>query len=170
MDRVYTNQSTPQWDSNLPAILIYPENEVASEFAAAPRELKRVISFRVECLASGPEEPNTTGKRSVEDLLDDLCEQVECELSRDDTVGCTADDIILTGTEFQFEGDGAFPIGSARMTYEVTYHQAVPDSIDKQAGIEDLKKANVDWHVGHHDSPPDLTNIEAEDDLDIPIT
>lgn len=167
-ENVFTNQSTPQWDKDLPAILVYSESETATEQNVAPRELKRVLELRIECIARGNDTENADDdKPSVEDILDDLAEQVECELSRDDSLDCTASDIILTGTEFQFEGEGAFPIGSARLRYEVTYYQHVPDTRAKQAGIEDAKTIEADWHVGH-DGAPDLTNIEAEDTVELP--
>lgn len=168
-DRVFTNQSTPSWDGELPCIKLYPRSEDATEFATAPRELKRIIELSVEIKVSGPEDPESE-KPTVEDQLDDLCEQIECELSRDDTVNNTADDIILTATEFEFDGSGALPIGSARLTYSVTYHQGVPDTIDKQAGIEDFKRSHIDTHIGHNDEEPDLANKEAEDDIVLPQT
>ena len=168
--KVFTNQSTPVPEEDLPCIKIYPRSEAATKFAEAPRELKRIIDVSVEIFVAGPEEPNETDKPTVEDLLDDLADEVECELSRDDTVRSTADDIILINTEFEFDGSGARPIGSCRMTYAVTYHQLTPDSIDKQTGIEDFKRSHTDYHVGHHDEKPDLENTEAEDDIVLPQT
>jgi hypothetical protein len=168
-ERVFTNSATVAWQGELPVILIYPKSEAAEEYAVAPRELRRELQVTIECIASGPEEPLVTeGKETVEDLLDTLAEQVECELSRDDTLGCTADDIILVGTEFEFDASGSQSIGSCRLTYQVTYHQKVPDTVDKQAGIEDFKRSHSDWHVGHEDEDPDLANKEATDDVDIP--
>ena len=165
---VFANQSTPAFEENLPCIKIYPRGESAEKFNETPRELKRIIELVIEIIAAGPEEPNDSDKETVDDQLDAIAHEVECELSKSDTINDTADDIILTSTDFEFEGGGARPIGSCRLTYAVVYHQEVPDSIDKRSGIEDFKTAHTDWHVGHDDEDPDLTNKEAEDDVELP--
>lgn len=166
--KIFPNLSTSVMDDDLPCIKVYPQDEDAEKYAETPRELKRIIGLRIEIIASGPEEPNETDKVSLEDQLDDIAEQVECALSRDDSLGNTADDIILTSTVFDFEGGGAQPIASCRLSFAVTYHQTVPDSIDKQSGVEDLKRAHINYHVGHDDEEPDLDNTEAEDDVVLP--
>jgi len=171
-DRVFTSQTTPSWVEDLPLILIYTRSEDVEIFNEAPREWKRMVNFVIEVIAKGPEEPNLIDVNATTEFLDDtldkITSQVECELSRDDTLNATADDINLSSVEFAFEGDGQFPIGSARLIYQVTYYTSVPDSIDKQAGVTDLTGADIDWHVGHDNEAPDLTNTEAQDSVDIP--
>jgi len=171
-DQVFTSQTTPSWVDDLPVILIYTRSEDVEVFNEAPREWKRMVNFVIEVLAKGPEEPNqedvTAETEFLDDVLDKITSQIECELSRDDTLNMTADDINLSSVEFAFEGEGQVPLGSARLIYQVTYYTSVPDSIDKQAGVTDFSEANVDWHVGHDNEEPDLTNKEAEDSVDIP--
>ena len=171
--RVWANQSTPAWEEQLalgPMILVYPRSEGAETYAIAPRELKRTLDLAVEIIAAGPEaDDEKSGAPSLSDILDDVSHQVECELSRDDTVGCTASDIQLTNTEFEFTNEGAVPFGSARLLYTVTYYTNVPEDIAKQTVTPDFTTAASDWHVGHHDDDPDLTNTEANDEVDIPI-
>lgn len=168
--RVFPNASIPPWDEELPVILIYPRSEGATKYAEAPRELARDLDLAIEIMAKGPEvdedgnEP--VGKKSLEDILDDLTEQVECEMSRDETLQGVADDSILTNTEFEFLGDGGSPIGSARLTYAVTYYTMSPRTIDKQGILHDFKKAQVDWHTGDVDDD----TREAKDTVDIPTT
>ena len=170
-NNVFPNLSTPFWSENLPAIAVYPRSESVEMFSVAPKEWTRTLEMAVEIVAKGPEVPCplTGGTQFLEDALDLIAAQVECELSRDDTVGCTADDINLISSEFQFEGDGEAPIGSARLVYNVIYHTMVPESQDKQSGLSDFKKVAADWQVGHHDDAPDETDIEAQDEVDIPI-
>lgn len=168
--RVFPNASTPPWEEELPVILIFPKSEGVVKYAEAPRELERDLDLTIEILAKGPEvdeEGNPPeGKKSLEDILDDLAEQVECELSRDETLQSVADDSILTNTEFEFAGEGAVPIGSARLTYAVTYFTMSPRTLDKQGILPDFKKAQVDWHIGDEDD----NTREAKDTVDIPTT
>jgi len=172
-DRVHDNESTATWEEELaigPVILIYPRSEPAEEFAVAPKELKRTLEVAIECIAQGPESSDEKSNGpSLSDILDDLTHEVECELSRDDTLGDTASDIILTNTEFEFESRGAVPFGSARLLYTVTYYTLTPENLAKQVGVAALKKLDVDWKVGHDDDAPD-TETEANDSIDIPQT
>lgn len=169
-NRVFPNASVPQWEEELPVILIYPRSETAEEYAIAPRELERDISLAIEIVAKGPEvdeegnEPE--GATSLEDILDNIAEQVEAIMAADDTLGCTADNSILKNTEFEFEAAGGLPIGSCRLTYSVTYFRPSPDL---QPELPAFKNVDADWRVGHNNSAPDSIN-EANDLVDIPQT
>lgn len=166
--RVFPNASVPPWEEELPVILVYPRSESASKYAEAPRELEREIDFAIEVVAKGPEE-NTdlqtpeSGVKSLEDILDDIAEQIECEMSRDETLGGTTDDSILTNSEFEFENVGGLPIGSVRLTYSMTYYTMSPRSIDKQKVTTDFKKTGIDYNIGD-----DENTREATDEVDLP--
>jgi hypothetical protein len=167
-DRVFPNASIPPWSKDLPAILVFNRLEDAEEWAKAPRELKRMVDFSVEITAAGSDEhellpPNVN---SLSDILDDIAQQVEDVFEKDETLGGTADDSILTSTQFDVEGSGEQPIGSARLVFRVTYYRAAPDSIDKQGITDDFNKANAKYEIGHHDSAPDGVT-DAEDNVDI---
>lgn len=165
-DKVFPNASVPAWEEELPAILIYPRSEPAGEYATAPRELERDLDLTIEIVAKGPEvneEGDEPDEKSLEDILDDIAEQVECEMSRDETLGGTCDDSILTNTEFEFEGAGGLPIGSARLTYSVTYYTHSPRSVDKQIEINDLEGHDIEYNISE-----DSDTREAEDTLDVP--
>lgn len=164
-ENVFSNSTTPSWDENLPVILVYPQSEDLRERSQAPREFIRDLSISIEITAGGPEEPFLDGKKSVEDQLDDIAYQVEQILSSDDSLGCRTDDLLLSNLEFQFEGEGARPIGTVRLIYLAKYVDNFPDNAD---GLADFKTADADWHVGHDDDSPDLTDKEAEDTIDIP--
>lgn len=171
-DRVFTNQSTPSWVEDLPVILIYSRSEDNEVFNESPREWKRTVNMAIECIAVAPESPNIgdsdeSPARLLDDLLDDIADKIELELSRDDTLNCTADDINLSSTEFDFEGDGQMPVGSVRLIYQVTYYTNVPANIDLQPEVSDYEQAGVEWNVGHDNESPD-ENIEANDVVDIP--
>lgn len=168
--RVFPNASVPLWVKELPAILIYPRSESASMFSQAPKELERDLNISIEIVAVGPEtdtEGNPPqGKKSLEDILDDIAERVECLMNADDTLQGTADDSIYQNTEFEFESAGERPIGSAIITYGVTYYTMAPRSIDKQGELPDFKTSQQDWHIGDVDEK----TREAKDTVDIPTT
>jgi len=168
-NKVFPNASTVIAEELLPVILIYPRSESASKYATAPRELERDLDLAIEIIAKGPETDEKgnppEGKKSLEDILDDIAEQIECELSRDDTLQGTVDDSILTNIEFEFEGTGGLPIGSARLTYALTYFTMSPRSVDKQGGLADFKTAEVEHNIG---DDPDTR--EAKDTIVIPQT
>ncbi len=167
--RVFPNASIPIWEKELPVILIFPRSEPATEYAQAPKELNRDLDLAVEIVAKGPEvdedgnEPR--GQKSLQDILDDIAEQVEDLMSPDTSLGGTADESSLTNTEFEFESIGGVPIGSARLTFEITYKTFYPRNVDKQGSIEDFKKSEIEYNIG-----ADPLTREAKDSLDIPQT
>lgn len=172
--KIFPNYSVPPAEEELPVILVYPRSEPVTLYAESPREFTFKLDLTIEIVAAGPEVdeegnlPETAlGKQSLEDILDDISEQVLCEMARDETLRCTADDSFLTNVEFEFEGGGGQPIGSCRMTYEVSYNRMVPESADKQLGkLDDFEGANVDYDL--IESEPDT--IEAEDAIDVPTS
>lgn len=166
--RVFPNATIPPWEEELPVILVYPRSEPADEFAIAPRELKRDLDLAIEIIAAGPElNPDTltpkSGQKSLEDQLDDIAEEIECAMDMDETLGGTCDNSILTLTEFEYEPGGGQPIGSARMTYAVSYNTMAPRDIDKQGGLVDFKTTNAKWTDND-----DQNTIEGEDTIAIP--
>ncbi len=167
-EHVFSNSAVPPWHEELPVILVYPRSEDISEYAIAPRELKRELQLAIEIVAAGPEEkPGAEvpeGQLSLEDILDQIAEQVEFEMSKDETLGRLADDSILTGVEFDFDSSGGESIGSCRMTYKTTYYRPSPDL---EPDYPVLKKVGAKYKVGHDNAAPDNV-VEGEDSVDIP--
>lgn len=168
--RVFPNASVPPAEEELPVILVYPRSESAGKYAESPRELERDLDLAIEIVAKGPEvnvdlETPKEGEKTLEDILDDIADQIECAMSRDETLQGTADDSILTNTEFEFESVGGLPIGSARLTYSVTYFTMLPRDVSKQSGLAAFKKVEADWNIGD-----DENTREADDSIDIPQT
>lgn len=166
-DSVFPNASIPPSHKELPVILIYPRSESASEYAIAPRELERDLDLTIEIIATGPEvneELVTPGKnKTLEDILDDIAEQVECEMSADDSLGGTADDSRLQNTELEYDATGGSPIGSCRLTYGVTYFTMSPRDTSKQNVTDTFKSSKVEYNIGE-----DENTREAEDTVIIP--
>lgn len=169
--RVFPNSSIPPWVEELPVILVFQRGEDASKYAEAPRELQRDLDIVIEIYAAGPEidedgnppkDSDGNEKKTLEDILDDVAEQIEVEMARDDTLQDNASESILTNTEFEFEGSGGVPTGTARLTYGVTYYTLSPRADDPRP---DFKKAGVEWNIGD-----DENTREAKDEVDIPTT
>lgn len=167
--RVFSNSSIPPWEEELPVILVYARNEPATVYGQAPKEYRRDIDFVVEIIAKGPEvdeEGNEPlGQKSLEDILDDIAEQVEGLMSVDHTLGGVADDHEFTNTEMEFDGGGGLPIGSARLSFTVTYYTFYPRDSNQQA-LADFKTNTVKYHIGKVDDD----TREAEDTVDLPQT
>lgn len=173
--RVFSNLSSSMWCEELPQIAVFSRSEDIREMNVAPREYERRLELAIEIVAEGSEGPNSGD--FVEDILDDIAEQVETELNRDESIAeiedvfgnpvKLVDALILKTVEFDFVGEGKKPTGSARLVYDVVYHEHRPKSIDEQTGIDDFKTAHVDWSVGHHSAEPDAV-VEAQDDISIP--
>ncbi len=166
--RVFPNASVLPGDEELPVILIYPRSENATLYAVAPRELERAVDVTIEIVAKGPEintdlQTPENDEKTLEDILDDIADQVEVIMAKDETFGGLADDSILSNTEFEFESSGGSPIGSARLTYSVTYYAMSPRK--SEDGQADFATANIDYNVSE-----DENTREATDTVDIPIT
>ncbi len=177
--KIFSNLSTAVWSEDLPQVAIFSRNEVVEEYAKAPREYKRNLELAIEIMAAAPEDPNAADGTFLEDLLDDIAEEIETELNRDETVGELAklfgnscklvDELLLTNVEFEYSGEGSKPTGSCRLIYNVVYHEFRPALIDQQGITDDLEEVNVEWFVGHDNDAPDSV-IEATDEIAIPTS
>lgn len=174
---VFSNLSSSLWSEDLPQIAIYTRSENIEAMNVAPREYKRYVEIAIEIVAEGPEDPNSDDGKYLEDILDDIAEQVETEMNRDETIGtytdafgnsCVlVDELILNNVEFEFRGEGSKPTGSARLIFNALYHDYRPADQSQQGINDNLETVVADWKVGHNDSEPDDV-IEASDEIDIP--
>lgn len=172
-DRVFTNLSSPNWREQSPIIVVYTRAEAIEELNVSPREYRRTLELALEITAEGSEDPNSGD--TVEDILDDITDQIETELNRDETLGeienslgrrvAVVDELTLGTCEFSFDDSGAKPAGSARLVFNVVYHEYRPGSIEEQNNIGNMRRVHVDWKVGHDNTTPDNV-VEAEDDLE----
>jgi hypothetical protein len=167
-NRVYSNPSIPPAEKELPIILVYSRTEPVEPLADAPRELIRRLGIIIEIIAKGSEDNLEVGTPEngvdpVDDILDDMAEQVEQAMSKDDTLLATCDDSILTNTEFEYESEGGLVIGALRLSYDVTYTTMSPRSSLDQ-GIKDSFLTNtVDYNISE-----DENTREATDKVDLP--
>ena len=173
-DQVIPNRSFTYESKELPAISVYTRaDEVTEELAETPsRNLRRIIDLVVQVVVRRDED----GKAA--DQLDDLCEEVEVILGRDDSFGSDsegcpfADESTLSRIDFAFEQENiGQPVHSASLVWEVKYHEYFPREGDVK--LDPFEGVDAEWNVGHHDESPDPGQEEddrAEDTIDLPQT
>jgi len=109
-------------DSNMPALLVYSTSEDSATDIMGPslvtnRELSVVVEGYVK------------GTTDFDDVVDDICKEVEIALGADRTLNGLAKFAYLSGTEISYNGEGEQPIGVVSLTYLVQYRTSV-DSPD----------------------------------------
>ena len=163
-DNVRANRSERNWMEYLPAINVYTRGETdISELSSAPRLLRRPINVEIEIIDSGDDGDD------ISDKLDDLAEDVERYLSRDDSLGDTASDILLKGvSDMEAVDTGERPAMAVRLNYKVIYEEYSPRDQSGQ-GVGELDGIDAEWPIGHHDGPPTMDEADrAEDKIDLP--
>ena len=71
-----------------------------------------------------------TEKEGIFDLLDDLSEEIEREIEKDETFSKTVDSCILTHTQMGKNDEGEKVIGFLRMIYECRYLKQKTPKVD----------------------------------------
>lgn len=167
-NRVFPNASIPPWSEELPVILVYPRSETANVYGQAPLEYERNLDIAVEIVGQGPEENlqldgEDQNQKFLEDTLDDIAEQVEGLLANDDTFGGVADASVLQNTELEYDSAGGQPIGSCRLTYNVTYYTYSPRDQKGQNIGGTFTGAEVEYDINQNQE-----TIEAKDTVNVP--
>lgn len=120
--RVYQSRVYPIAQDKLPGLLIYSRSESTEyQTIGLPRLQLRSISFTVEAYVKG-----TSG---YDNSIDEICLQIEEALYANRTLGGNAQDVMITGFEADFNGDGDQPVSMATLTVEVQY-QTLEDNPD----------------------------------------
>lgn len=152
--RVYASRAIPIKEAHLPAILVYTRSEEAVR-EGGPVRYDRTCELAIEV--------HTSGGTGADDQLDDIAQAiedwVEANLEND-----AWQDIVYRRMVAGFADEGETDILAMSLIYEVRYEGFGTDHA-AQAPTDDFAKANVEW-----DLPPADTSLEAEDDIDIPIT
>lgn len=111
---VYETRYFPLQTANLPALLIYTNEESIEEYTigASTRTQIRLLQVIIEA--------HVQGTANIDDTLDTIAEEVEEAMCADPTRGGNANDTKLVNTEYEFD-TGSQKIGLARFTYAITY-------------------------------------------------
>lgn len=110
---VYTNRETSLWRSELPAILIYSNQESAVPENLQGRRYYRTLELTVEVRIEASEDAS--------DSVDELLAVIEAIIEEEPTIGGTVQSTILTGTETRVDSEGEKDIGVGVLTYECKY-------------------------------------------------
>lgn len=143
-DKVYKNRARPfinmtGWVAQLPAMVVYTDNESSVLYNAAPVCFQRKVTVSVEIHANADED--------TDDLLDHIAEQVETLISRFtwETINM---ELSLTGTQMAVRDMGAERItGACAIAFEITYYSNLPDAA-KADSLDDFKTAANTYRVG----------------------
>jgi hypothetical protein len=146
--KVYANRIKPftsnGWTSELPAIVVYTMDEQAEIFNAAPREYLRTVQLVVEIQAAADE--------SLDDVLDNIADQVERAMLRDDTLAGTVNNLLLVRSRMALRDEGETLIGACIVQFDAQYLDRRPDDLFN-ATLPEL--TTVDTQYSLNNAQPD---------------
>lgn len=143
-DKVYKNRARPfinmtGWIAQLPAMVVYTDNETSQVYNVAPLCFQRKVAVSVEIHAGADDD--------TDDLLDHIAEQVEILISRFSWESLNME-FALTGTQMAVRDMGAERItGACAIAFEITYYSNLPDEA-KADSLDDFKTAANTYRVG----------------------
>jgi len=169
-DRVYMNPSEAWSRERFPAIGLHYVSDRGDVVSDAERQYLRTLELGVEVIVErrlgfevGSNAVGDAIAFSESDELDDLCDQVERTLLSDITLGGYAVDVRLVRTDMDFDERGERVLGAARITFNVSYIEAVVERPVRLA--RDLEHIHVDWEVPAPQSQP-----TASSDIALPMS
>ena len=110
---VFQSRIYPIEDASLPCLLVYSTSEDSEVTEmASPRPMHRILNVVVQGVVSATQ---------PDDTLDLISKEVEVALAGDITINSLANNSFLSGTEIEFNADGAKPIGTVMLNYVVEY-------------------------------------------------
>ena len=114
--RVYQSRVYPVQDSELPCLLLHTKAEAsAATTIHAPKVMDRTLQLEIVAVAKAVSD--------LDDTLDGICKEVEIAVETWSIAGLggLADSVQLVATEFDLQGTGEKPTGTATLTYEINY-------------------------------------------------
>ena len=110
---VFQSRFYPIEDASLPCLLVYSTSEESEVTEmASPRPITRTLNVVVQ---------GVVGATTPDDTLDTISKEIEVALAADVDINDLADNSYLSGTEIEFNADGAKPIGTVMLNYVVEY-------------------------------------------------
>ena len=157
---VFGNRSKKVYPEEMPALIVYTRNEQAEIEVAAPRSYKRVLRLAVEVITDTKDDD-----ARPDDVVDELCAEIERRLFLDETLSGLAADLRLSDTEMETNSDGETQHAAARITFEVDYWTDAPE---EQTGLDDFLRVHSSMKVtgGVDDTVPatdDVTIVQPPD-------
>ena len=118
--RVFTSRLYPLTAAKLPAITVHSGAEASGLMAMGNVTLMRTLQVSVDVYVRANE--------TFDDDVDAICVQVEAAIGGDFRLDGLAKDVVLTGTDIDFSGEGEVPVGIARLTFDVRYVTTISDA------------------------------------------
>ena len=110
---VFQSRVYPIEDGSLPCLLVYSTSEESEVTEmASPRPMTRILNVVVQGVVSAT---------TPDDTLDTISKEVEVALAADVKINSLANNSFLSGTEIEFNADGAKPVGTVMLNYVVEY-------------------------------------------------
>lgn len=114
--RVFRSRVYPAQTSELPCLLIFTRSEASAPMTIhAPKGMDRTLQLEIVAVAKAGAD--------LDDTLDGICKEVEIAIETWSIAGLggLAESIQLVSTEFELQGVGEKPTGTATLTYELSY-------------------------------------------------
>lgn len=147
-DKVFKNRARPfinmdGWVSQLPAMVVFTNDESSIQVDAAPARWERKAIIVVEIHAGADED--------TDDLLDHIAEQVETLVGRFDWEPLEMR-FNLNGTQMAVRDVGKERItGACSISFEITYYSYLPDA-GKSDALDDFITAANTYRIGTADN------------------
>ncbi len=168
--RVFPSRMRPLFDAELPAIILYTDNEPVEKANDSPREYKRSLILTIECAMSAANEA------TLDDDLDAFAQEVEDALFSDDqfkrNIAADGDpeelellnsDLVLGDTEVGIRTDGKLPLAILKTSFEIPYFERMPH--DGVGELDDFETIGVSTQLS-----TDEDVAKLEDVITIPQT
>lgn len=152
-DKVFKNRARPfinmtGWVSQLPAMVVYTNDETSQQVDAAPARWERRAIISVEIHAQAGED--------TDDLLDHISEQVETAIGRFDWEPLEMR-MSLSGTQMAVRDVGESQItGACAISFEITYYSYLPDA-GKTDTLDDFLTAANTYRIGAAENEQTVT-------------
>jgi hypothetical protein len=130
--RVFRSRVRELDDDELPCVMVYADEEEATPLSTdqGARDYRKELTLHVKCVASG---------ETADEDLDDLCEQVEDEIERDQLLEDLADELTYLGFQQGAEEEGERTHVSAVLRFRVVYHERHPRVIETLPDFEEVE-------------------------------
>jgi len=110
---VYSHRETALWKSELPAILIYSNEESTVPESLRATRYVRTLQLTVEA--------RVEATSNVDNTLDALLAEIETIIVANPSITATVLSTVQTNTEIRVESDGEKDIGVGVLTFECKY-------------------------------------------------
>lgn len=134
-DKVFRNRVAAFWPEELPSIVVWLQDEEATEFTSGPVTLQIEGQLTVELIGGNVDDED------LDDRLDDWSEQVIDALTADVTLGGTVAELVYRRSQSRVYEVSESRIGGLALSFAVTYYrEQVEGSV-----IDSLQEVNAQW-------------------------